>query len=155
MQEMDRRDADLRKSGNIRRTHDLRLSSRRLLPFRLQGGVPGGSLQTTVDQGGERVSIEPLIAVLVQALWPATAYQILVGVSLFGALFVWLMIFVTHAVFRRPALALGSYVGAAVIVAILVSTRWVSGLESTLIAGGPWHALLGIGYFVSTRRARR
>ena len=100
-------------------------------------------------------------SVLVDVVWHRTAYQILVGVSLFGALFVWLMIFVTHIAFRRadhrtsgrPARALGSYLGAAVLFAILISTRWVPGLESTLIAGGPWLALLVIGY-LATRRAR-
>jgi AAT family amino acid transporter len=85
-------------------------------------------------------------SVLVDVLWHDTAYQTLVAVSLFGALFVWLMIFVTHIAFRRPARALGSYLGAAVLFAILISTRWVTGLESTLIAGGPWLALLVIGY---------
>ena len=93
--------------------------------------------------------------VLVDLLWHDTAYQTLVGVSLFGALFVWLMIFVTHIAFRRRVHPLGSYAGAAAIIAILVSTRWVPALESTLIAGGPWLALLVIGYLVSRRSARR
>ena len=35
--------------------------------------------------------------------------------------------------------------GAALIAAILVSTWWVPGLRSTLIAGGPWLLLLAIG----------
>ena len=88
--------------------------------------------------------------VLVQVVWPDTAYQILVGVSLFGALFVWLMIFTTHIAFRRPHHAIGSYIGAIVLFAILISTHWVPGLESTLLAGGPWLALLVIGYRAPT-----
>ena len=39
-------------------------------------------------------------AVLVRALWPDSAYVWFFGVALFGALFVWLMIFVTHIAFR-------------------------------------------------------
>ena len=95
------------------------------------------------------------VAVVVRALWPDSAYVWFFGVALFGALFVWLMIFVTHIAFRASAsagdgrghtAALGSYVGAALIGAILVSTWWVPGLRSTLVAGGPWLVLLAIGY---------
>ncbi|HEV7507127.1 MAG TPA: amino acid permease [Thermoanaerobaculia bacterium] len=85
-------------------------------------------------------------AVLVRAFWPDSAYVWFFGVALFGALFVWLMIFVTHIAFRAPAVPLGSYAGAALVAAILVSTWWVPGLRSTLVAGGPWLLLLAIGY---------
>jgi amino acid transporter, AAT family len=101
-------------------------------------------------------------AVLVRAMWPDSAYVWFFGVALFGALFVWLMIFVTHIAFCRARLQAGgdtrrpvaSWAGAAAIAAILLSTWWVPGLESTLVAGGPWLALLGIGY-VGSRRAPR
>ena len=47
-------------------------------------------------------------AVLVRALWPDSAYVWFFGVALFGALFVWLMIFVTHIAFRAgPAVGRG------------------------------------------------
>jgi len=100
-------------------------------------------------------------AVLVRALWPDSAYVWFFGVALFGALFVWLMIFITHIAFcqarRRAgqpaAMPVASWVGAAAIGGVLFSTWWVPGLESTLVAGGPWLALLGIGYWLSTARA--
>jgi L-asparagine transporter-like permease len=95
-------------------------------------------------------------AVLVRALWPDSAYVWFFGVALFGALFVWLMIFVTHIAYRaseRAAPPLGSYAGAALIAAILVSTWWVPGLRSTLLAGGPWLLLLAIGYRFSAARS--
>jgi L-asparagine transporter-like permease len=69
-------------------------------------------------------------------------------------LFVWLMIFVTHIAFHRSSPPLGSYLGAAAILAILVSTWWVPILRPTLISAVPWLAVLAIGYLVS-RRARR
>jgi AAT family amino acid transporter len=94
------------------------------------------------------------IAVLIEVLWRDTAYQILFAVALFGALFVWLMIFVTHIAFRRRSLPLASGLGAVAIAGILVSTWWVPGLKATLLAGGPWLAILGIGYAVSRRRHR-
>jgi len=95
-------------------------------------------------------------AVVVRALWPNSAYVAFFGVALFGALFVWLMIFVTHIAYRRMAGGgppLGSWVGAVLIAAILISTWWVPDLRSTLIAGGPWMLLLAIGYRVTVRRA--
>ena len=88
-------------------------------------------------------------AVVVRAFWPDSAYQWFFGVALFGALFVWLMIFVTHIAFRAPARPLGSYAGAALISAILVSTWWVPDLRSTLLSGGPWLALLAVGYYTT------
>src|SRR5215208_3075119 len=88
-------------------------------------------------------------AVLVRALWPDSAYVWFFGVALFGALFVWLMIFVTHIAYRASAgggggaiIPWGSYAGAVLIAAILVSTWWVPGLRSTLVAGCPWLLLL-------------
>lgn len=99
-------------------------------------------------------------AVLVRALWPDSAYVWFFGVALFGALFVWLMIFVTHIAFCRAgangsaATPIASWLGAAAIGGILVSTWWVPGLESTLVAGGPWLVLLGLGYRLSAARAR-
>ena len=94
-------------------------------------------------------------AAVVAAVWPDTAYEKLVAVSLFGALFVWLTIFVTHIAFRRPRRPIGSYVGAASIVAILVGTRWVPGLGATLLAGAVWLALVVLGYFGSGRRLKQ
>jgi AAT family amino acid transporter len=90
-------------------------------------------------------------AVLVRALWPDSAYVWFFGVALFGALFVWLMIFVTHIAFRAPAVPVPSCVGAALICGILASTWWVPGLRSTLVAGGPWLLVLAVGYHLSAR----
>jgi amino acid transporter, AAT family len=94
------------------------------------------------------------LAALAKALWSDAAYDRFFSFALFGGLFVWLMIFVTHIAFRRPARPLGSYLGAILIAGILVSTWWVPGLDFTLIAGGPWLLVLVIGYYVSRSRAR-
>ncbi|MBI3491428.1 MAG: amino acid permease, partial [Acidobacteria bacterium] len=88
-------------------------------------------------------------AVLVRALWPGSAYVWFFGVALFGALFVWLMIFLTHIAFRRLAIPWGSCLGASLVAGILVSTWWVPDLRATLTAGVPWLVLLGIGYRLS------
>lgn len=97
------------------------------------------------------------VAAIVRGLWPDSAYVWFFGVALFGALFVWLMIFVTHIAFCRASgtgggarrVPVASWIGAAVISAVLLSTWWAPGLESTLVAGGPWLALLGVGYRLS------
>jgi AAT family amino acid transporter len=91
------------------------------------------------------------VAVLVRALWPDSAYVWFFGVALFGALFVWLMIFVTHIAFRKSAMPVGSIIGALMVAGILLSTWWIPDLRSTLIAGGPWMVVLAVGFLVSTR----
>jgi L-asparagine transporter-like permease len=96
------------------------------------------------------------IAALLKAVWSDAAYMRLFGIALFGGLFVWLMIFVTHIAFRgRARPALGSFAGAALIGGILVSTWWVPDLQYTLLAGGPWLAVLVILYHLSRWLARR
>jgi L-asparagine transporter-like permease len=104
-------------------------------------------------------------AVIVRAVWPVTAYVWFFGVALFGALFVWLMIFVTHLAFRRHHDAqpidtlvrrirfarLASAAGAVAIATVLISTWWVPDLRITLLAGGPWLAVLAIGFWVTRR----
>ena len=108
------------------------------------------------------------VAVVVAGLFPGSAYVYLFGVALFGGLFVWLMIFITHLAFRRKWDALGrprlpvrmigypytSMLGAALIVAILATTWWVEGMRITIIAGLPWLAVLSVAYaLVAWRRA--
>jgi len=107
------------------------------------------------------------LAILTAFFYPDSAYVYLFGVSLFGGLFAWLVIFVTHLFFRakwesegRPRLPVRmigypytSLIGAATIVAILATTWWTDGMRITLIAGIPWLALLTIAYLIVTRRA--
>jgi len=99
-------------------------------------------------------------AVLVQTLWPDSAYVWFFGVALFGGLFVWLMIFVTHLKFPvDPTLAatsgsrVSSMLGAAVVLAVMVSTAWIPGLRATILSGGPWLVVLAIGYAATRRSA--
>ncbi len=106
------------------------------------------------------------VAVVVRALWPESAYVWFFGVALFGALFVWLMIFATHVaftskapssarLFNRGLARAASIAGVAVMAAILVSTWWAPGLRTTLLAGGPWLAVLGLGYALARSRVAR
>jgi L-asparagine transporter-like permease len=124
-----------------------------------RGGYVAASLGSVSDQSAPvnalLVSGLGLVAaVVVRALWPDSAYVWFFGVALFGALFVWLMIFVTHIAFRGATAPVSSYLGAVLVAAILLSTWWIADLRSTLLAGIPWMLLLAIGYRLSSRQAR-
>jgi len=107
------------------------------------------------------------IAVVVALVYPDNVFVYLFGVSLFGGLFVWLMIFVTHLRFRPrweasggrrlPVRLIGypftSITGALAIAAIIATTWWVENMRVTIIAGLPWLAVLTVIYFIlGTRR---
>jgi amino acid transporter, AAT family len=108
-------------------------------------------------------------ALVVALVDPEGAYVYLFGISLFGGLFVWLMIFITHLYFRPkwdasrgarlPVRMIGypytSLLGAAAIVAIIATTWWIEGMRGTIIAGLPWLGLLTAAYFLVRRRQTR
>ncbi len=105
------------------------------------------------------------LALLVSVLYPDGAFVYLFGVSLFGGLFAWLVIFVTHLSFRPkweaqggrrlPVRMIGypftSALGAAAIVAIIATTWWVEGMRVAIIAGLPWLGVMTAAYFLVTR----
>ena len=98
------------------------------------------------------------VAAVVAKLAPGDAFVFLFGVSIFGGLFVWVEIFVTHLVFlrRHPEAAsrwrlAGSALGVSLMVAILVTTWWVPGLRVTLQSGLPWLALLTVVWAIRRR----
>jgi amino acid transporter, AAT family len=102
------------------------------------------------------------LAILTSFLYPGSAFIYLFGVSLFGGLYAWLIIFVTHISFRRrkaiawsPMRMAGSIIGTLSIAAILLTTWWVEGMRTTLIAGLSWLALLSVVYVFVNRRPER
>jgi AAT family amino acid transporter len=108
------------------------------------------------------------IATAIAIAFPNSAYVYMLGIALFGALFVWFMIFVTHLSFRRhergvrdlpvrmPLFPLTTIMGALAVLGITASTWWVDGMRVTLEAGLPWLVMLSVAYFVWERtRARR
>jgi L-asparagine transporter-like permease len=103
-----------------------------------------------------------LAALFMDKWFHETAYVYMLGSAFFGGLFVWMMIFITHIIFRRraPVGALrfappgpwSSLMGLAALTAVLISTWWVPGLRITLQAGIPWLAFITLCYFAWTRR---
>jgi L-asparagine transporter-like permease len=95
-----------------------------------------------------------------------SAYIILFGVSVFGALIVWILILATHVAFRRSRAAQGlppspirlwgapitTGIAAAALLAILISTAFINGLTSAWKAGIPFFAILFIAYLLISRR---
>lgn len=93
------------------------------------------------------------------------AYVILFGVALFGGLFVWLMIFITHLRFRPMWEAAGgaklpvrmwgypylTILGVLLMVAILATTWFVEGMRVCLQAGAVWMVLISVAYWLRTR----
>lgn len=101
------------------------------------------------------------VAILTSFLYPESAFVYLLGVSLFGGLYTWLIIFVTHLFFRRAASRpswirmTASLVGAASIIAILITTWAVQGMRVTLIAGLLWLTCLSLAYVLVSRHRER
>ena len=102
------------------------------------------------------------LATITALMYPESAFVYLFGISLFGGLFAWMLIFLTHLSFRpkwdamdRPRLPVRmigypytSILGAAAMLAIMATTWFVEGMRVALIAGLPWLGALTIAYFL-------
>ncbi|HKD83379.1 MAG TPA: amino acid permease [Terriglobales bacterium] len=109
------------------------------------------------------------IAIIMAISVPGSAYVYMFGIALFGGLFVWLMIFITHLSFRKHWVAKGgrtlpvrtplfpvtTILGGTAVLAIIISTWWVDGMRPTLESGIPWLALLTAGYAFWARNQKR
>jgi L-asparagine transporter-like permease len=107
-------------------------------------------------------------ATVLALLYPNSAFVYLFGISLFGGLFVWVMIFATHLAFRPRWAALGlpalpvrmigypwtSLLGGAALIGILATTWWIPGMRITLIAGLPWLGILVLAYLAVRKTSR-
>jgi len=101
------------------------------------------------------------VACLLNALMPDQSFLLMIAISMFGAMFTWLMIFVTHLFFRRqwnkheggaplqfkmwgfPWLTL---LGAGLMLSILISTLFTQAFRWTILSGAPFLLLLIIAY---------
>src|SRR5437773_876501 len=107
-----------------------------------------------------------VLAIVFSIVEPKSAFILMVSISGFGAMFTWMMIFITHYRFRRvrarqraaplrfrmvgfPATTL---LGAALMAAVLVTTALTDAFRMTLIFGLPFLALLSAAYWISHRQ---
>lgn len=117
-------------------------------------GVPLNAL--LVSTGG--IALAAVLSVTA----PQTAFGLMIAIAVFGALFTWMMIFVTYCFFRRqrsqepaagtrspayssPAAALG---GATLMAAVLASTPFTPTFHLTLLFGVPFLIALTLLYRV-------
>ncbi|KXU38567.1 amino acid permease [Ventosimonas gracilis] len=100
------------------------------------------------------------VAVVLKVLYPANSFTLMMAISMFGAMFTWMMIFVTHWFFRRAWEAAGNarlsfrmagfpfltLLGALAMLAIMMTTWFTDVFKMTLIFGIPFLGLLVLWY---------
>ena len=115
-------------------------------------GVPLNSLLLS--------SLGVALATALSVIAPQTSFLLMVAISSFGALFTWMMIFITHYCFRRAREASGApaprfrmigfpyttLLGAGLMAAILITTLFTPAFRLTLVFGAPFLAGLVLVY---------
>ncbi|GGM50213.1 amino acid permease [Longimycelium tulufanense] len=109
-----------------------------------------------------------VLAAVISATAPQEAFAMMLGIALFGALVTWLLIFATHAAFRRKRSAAGlpaspirmpgapvtTALAALFVAAVLVTTAFTDHFNTAWKAGLPYLALVVLAY-LAIRRYRR
>ena len=101
-------------------------------------------------------SLGAAVAMFINAFWPKESFVWMMSIAMFGAMFAWFMVFVTHLAFRRrrmregaPAIAFRMWgfpwltlLGAVLMGAVLLTTAFTPAFRLTLAFGLPWLAVL-------------
>jgi L-asparagine transporter-like permease len=96
---------------------------------------------------------------------PQSSFILMLAISAFGAMFTWMMIFVTHYCFRRAhsrsnsaplrfrmaGFPVTTLAGAALMAAILLTTAFTAPFRMTLVFGIPFLVLLALIYLIRYR----
>ncbi|UPM53332.1 amino acid permease [Gottfriedia acidiceleris] len=115
-------------------------------------GVPVNALAVS--------TIGIVVAGIVNAVLPDSSYAFMMGISMFGAMFTWMTIFVSHLFFRRkwekaggrklPVKMIGfpyfTILGAILLLGLTI-TSWFTGFKIMLQFGIPWLIVLSVAYF--------
>jgi L-asparagine transporter-like permease len=110
-------------------------------------------------------SIGIALAAVLSVLAPKSSFILMVSISSFGAMFTWMMIFVTHYAFRNARTAAGqepltfrmwgfpltTLLGAALMAAVLLTTAFTSAFRMTLVFGLPFLGILSLIYLLRYR----
>jgi AAT family amino acid transporter len=102
-------------------------------------------------------SIGIALATVLNVLFPDASFTLMFSISIFGALFTWMMIFVTHLYFRRAhagkplafrmwGYPYASLLGAGLMAAILLTTAFTSVFRMTLVYGLPALGLFAVAW---------
>jgi len=114
-------------------------------------------------------SIGIALATVLSIVAPKSAFILMVSISAFGAMFTWMMIFITHYRFRRARALTGAaplrfrmygfpattLLGAALMAAVLLTTAFTAAFRMTLVFGLPFLICLSLTYWVWQRRNPR
>jgi L-asparagine transporter-like permease len=102
------------------------------------------------------------LATVLYVLYPDAAFTLMMAISMFGAMFVWMMVFVTHLYFRRahrgglafrmPGYPFTSVLGIVLMAAALVTTPFTREFRMTLVYGLPFLLVLAIVYQFRPRK---
>ena len=105
------------------------------------------------------------LATVMSVLAPKSAFVLMIAISSFGAMFTWMMIFVTHYAFRRarvrsaaplrfrmPGYPATTLLGAALMAAVLLTTAFTDAFRLTLVFGLPFLGALVVCYRLWYRR---
>lgn len=105
-------------------------------------------------------------AAICSVTFPSGSFLLVMSIAMFGALFAWLMIFVTHLRFRYVAerdgvvfdfrvrgFPLLAFIGALLMFAVIGSTLFVPQFRMTLVAGLPTLVVLTCAYLLLKRGA--
>ncbi len=109
------------------------------------------------------------LATVLSVLAPQGSFILMVAISSFGALFTWMMIFVTHYYFRRARVRAGAprlpfallgfpyttLLGAGLMAAVLITTVFTPQFRMTLVFGIPFLAALALAYRLRHHSTRR
>ncbi|MEH7883911.1 amino acid permease [Bacillus sp. JJ1609] len=103
------------------------------------------------------------LATIIHIIAPKSSYLLMMGIAMFGAMFTWFMIFVTHLYFRKkydgPKLSVRMWgypyltiLGAVLMVSLIITTWFVSFFKTTMMVGIPWLILLSIAYYMHQKK---
>jgi len=109
------------------------------------------------------------LAAGVKVLLPDTSYAFMMGISMFGAILTWFMVFISHLYFRKrweksggrklPVKMYGfpylTILGALLLFALTVSTWFTGPFKIVLQFGVPWLIFLCIIYFLMSKFKRK
>jgi L-asparagine transporter-like permease len=139
--------------------------------FSLSRGGDAPARLGTVNRNGVPINALMLsttgiaLAAVVYVLFPEKAFTLMVSLSMFGAMFTWMMIFATHYAFRRhhdsqggldlPFTMVGfpltTLLGGILMLAVLVTTAFTDVFRMTLVFGIPFLGLLTVSFYVIRR----
>ncbi|MFD4706222.1 amino acid permease [Gottfriedia sp. NPDC058432] len=114
-------------------------------------GVPANALAVS--------TIGIVVAGIVNAILPDSSYAFMMGISMFGAMFTWMTIFISHLFFRKkweqsggrklPVKMIGfpyfTILGAILLLGLTI-TSWFTGFKIMLQFGIPWLIVLSVAY---------